>query len=85
MKLIPYPVSVPVLSKQTVSIIPPSTNRGGEIQLIFSFFNLDNEKLTPIEKAAASYGGQIIVTRSEKVYNNKAIEDKTDSRGSINV
>lgn len=66
-----------------MSIVPPSTTRVGEIQLIFSFFNLDNEKLTPIEKVVPSYGGQIIVTRSVKVHNNKNIEDNSNNRGSI--
>ena len=53
-KFIPSSVNVPVLSKQTVSTVPPSTTLGGEIQLMFSFFSLTNEKLIPIENAAAN-------------------------------
>ena len=68
-------VSVPVLSKHTVVTIPPSTTLSGWIQLIFLSYNRCIDTNTPIENAAAIYGGQLIVIKSKKLKNISPIGD----------
>ena len=60
-------VRVPVLSKQTVSIDPPSTTFYGDMQWIFFAFRLAKETRTPILSAAGKDGGIVTVIRSKSL------------------
>jgi hypothetical protein len=68
--LIPVCVRVPVLSKQTVSILPLIMIFGGEIQKMPVLRSLSKAKLTPKLMAAGSVGGIVIVKLSENVMIN---------------
>lgn len=68
---------MPVLSKQTVFILPPTTTLGGDMQNILLSSNLFNAKLIPTVNAAVNYGGIEIVIKSRNF--------KTILRGSMRI
>lgn len=67
LKRIPSSVRVPVLSKQIVSIRPPTTIFGGLIQDIDFNLSLSSPKEIPIYKTAGKTGLTVIVTRSRSL------------------
>src|SRR5690606_8141366 len=60
----PSSVSVPVLSKQTTSSLPPTLIRVGEIQKILDFLRRERANEVPMVRVAGRAGGTTMVIRS---------------------